>query len=87
MQNYISHLIITSTQMRLHVLTQLSKTLKNVELKTLYACVCNSSLFKCIIIYCLYKRVQHFRSIGVLKLKPWIMIKMKILIMKAKVWL
>ena len=37
MQNNISHLIISSTQMRLHVLGHLSKTLKNVELKN---CVC-----------------------------------------------
>ena len=34
MQNKISHLIISSTQMRLYVLRRLSKTLKNVELKT-----------------------------------------------------
>ena len=36
MQNNISHLIISSTQMRQQVLRHLSKTLKNVELKTLY---------------------------------------------------
>ena len=35
MQNNISHLIISSTQMRLNVLRHLSKTHKNVELKTL----------------------------------------------------
>ena len=35
MQNNISHLIISSSQMRQHVLRHLSKTLKNVELKTL----------------------------------------------------
>ena len=34
MQNNINHLI-TSMQMRLHVLRYLSKTLKNVEIKTL----------------------------------------------------
>ena len=35
MENSISYVIISSTQMRLHVLRHLSKTLKNVELKTL----------------------------------------------------
>ena len=35
MQNSINHLIISSTQMRLHVLRHLSKTLKKFELKVL----------------------------------------------------
>ena len=35
MQNNISHLTISSTQIRLHVLRHLSKTLKNIDLKTL----------------------------------------------------
>ena len=37
MQNNISHLIISSTQMHQQVLRHLGKILKNVELKT---CVC-----------------------------------------------
>ena len=35
MQNKITHLIVSLMQMRQHVLKHLSKTLKNVELKTL----------------------------------------------------
>ena len=35
MQNNISYLIISSTQIRLYVLRHLSNTLKNAELKTL----------------------------------------------------
>ena len=67
MQNNISHLIISSTQMRRQVLRHLSKTLKNVELKTLYvsgsvAKVC-LNVSKC----SLYKQ---FRDTGVPKLSP-----------------
>ena len=36
----------------------------------MYAWVYNSSLFKCIAMHCLYKRIQHFRSTGVPRLSP-----------------
>ena len=46
MQNNISHLIISSTSMRLPVLRDLSKTLKDVELRTL--CMIGSSTQVCL---------------------------------------
>ena len=46
MQNNINHLVISSTRMRLPVLRDLSKTLKNVELKTL--CMTGSSTQVCL---------------------------------------
>ena len=45
MQNNISYLI-SSMQIRVHVVRYLSNTLKNVELKTLCMPVCYCSLFK-----------------------------------------
>ena len=60
MQNNVSHLMISSTQMGQHVLRHLTYV-KNVELKTL--CKPGS-------VYRLYKRIQHFRCTGVSKRSP-----------------
>ena len=65
-----SYLIISSTQVRLHVLKHLSKTLKNGEFDLAHAWVVNSGLCKCVTIYRLYQWIQHFRSTGVPKLGP-----------------
>ena len=49
----------------------LSNALKLVKLKDLmYACVCCSSLFKCIINYHLYKQVETLHSTGAPQLTP-----------------
>ena len=63
--NNFSYLIISSTQMRLHVATHLSNTLKNVELKTL--CMPVSTTVACLNIsgHRLYK---PFHSTGLSKL-------------------
>ena len=36
----------------------------------MYACVCYSTLFKCITKYCLYKQIEPLHSPGVPKLTP-----------------
>ena len=62
MQNYISHLI-SSTQMGLHILRHLKCWIKDL----VYYWVCSSSLFKCMTLYRLYKRIQKSRYTGVPK--------------------
>ena len=63
LQNNIGHSIIYSTETCVHVLRHWFKDL-------VYACVCNTILFKHITIYCLFKRIQHFCSTGLPKLSP-----------------
>ena len=78
MPNNSSHLIISSTQMRLYVLRYLSMMLRNVELQTLFMLGCATQFCHnrygdvnlSIIMYRLCKRIQHFRSTGVPKRSP-----------------
>ena len=57
-------------QMCQHDLRYLSKTFKNVELKTLCMTVSVAQVCLIIAMYCVYKQMQHFCSTGVPKISP-----------------